>query len=122
MQGFRNFAGITKVTTKIAQKYLSTQAFMNLSSLTAISPVDGRYHSATASLADWFSEFALIRYRVRVEVEYFIALCQWPLPQLAEVPTASFEEMRNIYRNFSEADAHSIKTIEKTTNHDVKAV
>lgn len=95
---------------------------MNLSPLTAISPVDGRYHNATASLGAWFSEFALIRYRVRVEVEYFIALCEWPLPQLETVPGSSFEAMRDIYRNFSEQDALAIKSIEKTTNHDVKAV
>lgn len=95
---------------------------MNLSPLSAISPVDGRYNNATASLSTWFSEFALIQYRVRVEVEYFIALCEWPLPQLETVPSSSFEAMRNIYRNFSEQDALAIKSIERTTNHDVKAV
>lgn len=95
---------------------------MNLSPLTAISPVDGRYNNATASLSTWFSEFALMQYRVRVEVEYFIALCEWPLPQLETVPSSSFEDMRNIYRNFSEQDALAIKSTEKTTNHDVKAV
>lgn len=101
---------------------MSIQAFMNLSPLTAISPVDGRYHSATASLGPWFSEFALIRYRVRVEVEYFIALCEWPLPQLKGISPSLFPHLRNIYKEFTEADALAIKTIEKTTNHDVKAV
>ena len=95
---------------------------MSLSPLTAISPVDGRYHRATAALADYFSEGALIRYRVRVEVEYFIALCRLPLPQLAGVDPAVFERLRDAYRHFSMDDAAGVKTIEKTTNHDVKAV
>jgi adenylosuccinate lyase len=93
-----------------------------LTELNAISPIDGRYRSKTASLATFFSEEALIRYRVLVEVEYFIALCQIPLPQLKGVHPNQFESLRNIYKNFSTSDAISIKEIEKTTNHDVKAV
>lgn len=95
---------------------------MELSELTAISPVDGRYRSKCEVLADYFSEFALIRYRVMVEVEYFIALCELPLPQLADVDASAFEGLRDLYRDFSEADALRVKEIEKTTNHDVKAV
>lgn len=95
---------------------------MNLNELTAISPVDGRYRSKTEDLAAYFSEFGLIKYRVKVEVEYFIALCELPLPQLKEVNSGVFSDLRNIYQNFSEKDAQTIKTIEKTTNHDVKAV
>ena len=95
---------------------------MELSQLTAISPVDGRYRGQCEVLADYFSEFALIRYRVMVEVEYFIALCELPLPQLADVDKAAFEKLRDLYRDFSEADALRVKEIEKTTNHDVKAV
>ena len=95
---------------------------MTLDELTAISPVDGRYRGKTADLANYFSEFALIRYRVRVEVEYFIALCELPLPQLAGIDTDTKEQMRDIYRKFSETDAKRVKEIEQTTNHDVKAV
>lgn len=95
---------------------------MNLSPLTAVSPIDGRYHGKTESLSAYFSEFALIRYRVNVEVEYFIALCELPLPQLAGVDHAKFEALRGIYQNFTEADAQRVKDIEKITNHDVKAV
>ncbi len=95
---------------------------MELSKITAISPVDGRYRASTESLADYFSEYALIRYRVLVEVEYFIALCSIPLPQLSEVATGTFEDLREIYRSFSTGDALHIKDIEATTNHDVKAV
>lgn len=95
---------------------------MNLSPLTAVSPVDGRYRSKTEKLENYFSEYALIRYRVRVEVEYFIALCQIPLPQLAGVEASLFPCLRAIYQDFSIADAERIKTIEQTTNHDVKAV
>ena len=94
---------------------------MELDILTAISPVDGRYRGKTESLAAYFSEYALIRYRVRVEIEYFIALCELPLPQLAGFPVSA-EELRAIYRNFTEADAARIKEIESVTNHDVKAV
>jgi adenylosuccinate lyase len=94
----------------------------NLSPLFAISPVDGRYCSKTEPYALYFSEFALIRYRVRVEVEYFIALCKLPLEQLKGVSSEVFPLLRGIYSAFSEADAQRIKTIEQTTNHDVKAV
>ncbi len=93
-----------------------------LSPLTAVSPVDGRYHSKTAKLGDYFSEFALIRYRVRVEIEYFISLCELPLPQLAGFDPQNFDRIRAIYRGFSEEDAAAVKQIERTTNHDVKAV
>lgn len=90
--------------------------------LKAISPVDGRYGNTTRQLADYFSEYALIRYRIRVEVEYFIALCELPLPQLKGVNVAAREALRGLYRDFSLADAERVKTIEATTNHDVKAV
>ena len=95
---------------------------MNLDLLTAISPIDGRYRSKTEALAAYFSEYALIRYRVRVEIEYFITLCELPLPQLATFDKNLFETLRDIYRNFSEEDAQRVKDIEKVTNHDVKAV
>ena len=95
---------------------------MELTSLEAISPVDGRYRRATQKLADYFSESALIKYRVLVEVEYFIALCELPLPQLKKIDRKLFKSLRGIYRNFSIEDAGSVKAIEKTTNHDVKAV
>ena len=95
---------------------------MKLDALTAISPIDGRYRGKTESLAEYFSEFALIKYRVQVEVEYFITLCELPLPQLQGVDSSYFESLRNIYRHFSEADAARIKEIEGVTNHDVKAV
>lgn len=95
---------------------------MSLSPLTAVSPIDGRYHSKTESLAPYFSEYALIRYRVNVEVEYFIALCEIPLPQLEGVAPEMKEKLRDIYRNFSVDDAQRIKDIESVTNHDVKAV
>ncbi|MBR4710284.1 MAG: adenylosuccinate lyase [Bacteroidaceae bacterium] len=94
---------------------------MLLDPLTAISPIDGRYRSKTEPLASYFSEFALIRYRVRVEVEYFIALCELPLPQLKGFPVEA-ERLRSIWRDFSEQDAARIKEIESVTNHDVKAV
>jgi adenylosuccinate lyase len=95
---------------------------MTLTPLSAISPIDGRYRNTTAQLADYFSEFALIKYRVFVEIEYFIALCQHPLPQLQNFDKNVAEKLRDIYKNFNEQDAESIKLIEKTTNHDVKAV
>jgi len=95
---------------------------MDLNELTAISPVDGRYRSKAESLASYFSEFALIRYRVQVEVEYFIALCELPLPQLKDVNQDLFIELRKLYSTFTVEDAQSIKDIEKVTNHDVKAV
>ena len=95
---------------------------MTLDALTAVSPIDGRYRSKTESLADYFSEYALIRYRVRVEIEYFITLCELPLPQLESFNSALFEQLRDIYRNFDEAAAARVKEIESITNHDVKAV
>jgi adenylosuccinate lyase len=95
---------------------------MEFSSLEAISPVDGRYRRATQKLADYFSESALIKYRVLVEVEYFIALCELPLPQLKRFDPKLFEPLRGIYKNFSLDDGQRVKDIEKTTNHDVKAV
>ena len=95
---------------------------MNLDLLTAISPVDGRYRGKTEALANYFSEFALIRYRVRVEIEYFITLCELPLPQLASFDAGLFDRLRDIYRTFSETDAQRVKDIECVTNHDVKAV
>ena len=95
---------------------------MELTSLSAISPVDGRYRKTVENLAEYFSEGALIRYRVRVEVEYFIALCNLPLPQLADVDKSMFENLRRLYKNFSREDAQKIKDIERVTNHDVKAV
>ena len=93
-----------------------------LTPLTAISPVDGRYRNKTEKLADYFSEQALIRYRIRVEVEYFISLCELPLPQLAGIDPAKFAELRRLYADFSTADAERVKEIEAVTNHDVKAV
>ena len=95
---------------------------MELDVLTAISPIDGRYRNKTQELAGYFSEYALIRYRVRVEIEYFIALCELPLPQLEHFDHKLFEALRDIYRQFTEQDAARVKEIEKTTNHDVKAV
>ena len=95
---------------------------MELQELTAISPVDGRYREKTKKLADYFSEFALIRYRIRVEVEYFIALCELPLPQLKDFDQSLFPQLRKIYENFNADDARRVKEIESITNHDVKAV
>ena len=95
---------------------------MNLSLLTAISPVDGRYRSKTEAYATYFSEYALIRYRVLVEVEYFIALCEIPHKQLAPVPASVFPKLRDLYTNFSVNDALKVKEIESVTNHDVKAI
>ena len=95
---------------------------MNLNALTAISPVDGRYRRTGKELAPYFSEYALIRYRVRVEIEYFIALCEMPLPQLETIDKSIYSQLRAIYVDFSEQDAQAIKDIEKVTNHDVKAV
>jgi adenylosuccinate lyase len=93
-----------------------------LNELNAVSPIDGRYRNKTVSLAPFFSEEALIKYRVLIEIEYFIALCEVPLPQLKEIDKGVFESLRNIYKNFSTQDALWIKETEKTTNHDVKAV
>ena len=95
---------------------------MSLTSLNAISPIDGRYRSKVENLAPFFSEEALIKYRVKVEIEYFIALCEIPLPQLADFNAALFEELRTIYIDFTSEDAQKIKDIESITNHDVKAV
>ena len=95
---------------------------MDNHALLAVSPIDGRYAGQTAVLRNYFSEFALIRYRVRVEIEYFIALCEIPLPQLADFDRSRFEALRDIYRNMGPEDAAKVKDIEKTTNHDVKAV
>ena len=95
---------------------------MNLDVLTAISPIDGRYRNKTEQLAGYFSEYALIRYRVRVEIEYFITLCELPLPQLEGIDPQLFDSLRDIYSNFTEQDAARVKEIERTTNHDVKAV
>ena len=95
---------------------------MTLDALTAVSPIDGRYRGKTECLADYFSEYALIRYRVRVEIEYFITLCELPLPQLESFNSTLFEQLRDIYRNFNETSAARVKEIENTTNHDVKAV
>ncbi|MEO9511405.1 MAG: adenylosuccinate lyase [Flavobacteriaceae bacterium] len=95
---------------------------MSLNQLNAISPIDGRYRNKTEALGGYFSEEALIKYRVLVEIEYFIALCEIPLPQLADFDTTKFSDLQKIYLDFSSEDASVIKEIEKTTNHDVKAV
>lgn len=95
---------------------------MDLNLLTAVSPIDGRYRGKTEPLAEYFSEYALIRYRVRVEIEYFITLCELPLPQLEGFDHELFGRLRDIYRNFTTTDAQRVKDIEKVTNHDVKAV
>ena len=95
---------------------------MNILALNAISPIDGRYRKSTQELAAYFSEAALIKYRVLVEIEYFIALCELPLPQLKGFDTALFKDLRAIYTDFSSKDAQAIKDIESITNHDVKAV
>lgn len=95
---------------------------MNLSPLSAISPIDGRYHKATSELSGYFSEAALIKFRVYVEIEYFISLCELPLPQLADFDHSKFDDLRSIYRSFNNSNAEAVKEIEKTTNHDVKAV
>ena len=90
--------------------------------LTSISPVDGRYYRQVSELSSYYSEFALIRYRTRVEIEYFIALCELPLPQMADFPKSLYEPLREIYSNMTEEEASRVKDIEKVTNHDVKAV
>ena len=95
---------------------------MELSKLTAISPIDGRYRDKTEQLGDYFSEYALVRYRIRVEIEYFISLCELPLPQLESFDHSIFERLRDIYRTLAPEDAQRVKDIEKVTNHDVKAV
>lgn len=95
---------------------------MVFNELTAISPVDGRYYKTANPLSSYFSEYALIQYRIKVEIEYYIALCELPLPQLKNFPKEKFVELREIYLHFSESDAKRVKEIEKITNHDVKAV
>ena len=95
---------------------------MSLSPLNAISPIDGRYRNKVEPLAAYFSEEALIKYRVLVEVEYFIALCELPLEQLSDFDQKLFKSLRKLYKDFSNSDAKAIKEIERTTNHDVKAV
>ena len=90
--------------------------------ITSISPIDGRYYRQVRDLSSYYSEFALIRYRVRVEIEYFIALCELPLPQLKDFDRSLFDTLRGIYRDMTEDEAAEVKEIEKTTNHDVKAV
>ncbi len=95
---------------------------MSLNQLNAISPIDGRYRNKIEKLQDFFSEEALIKYRVLVEIEYFIALCEVPLPQLKGVDSSKFEALRDIYKSFTTENAQAIKDIEKVTNHDVKAV
>jgi adenylosuccinate lyase len=95
---------------------------MELSKLTAISPIDGRYRDKTEPLTEYFSEYALVRYRVRVEIEYFITLCEMPLPQLADFNQDLFPRLREIYQKFTPAEAQRVKDIERVTNHDVKAV
>jgi adenylosuccinate lyase len=117
-----SFYLITQEKELILQSDNYLRKRMELDVLTAISPIDGRYRGKTKALAAYFSEFALIKYRVQVEVEYFITLCELPLPQLKGIDSSVFETLRNIYRNFSEADAQRIKDIESVTNHDVKAV
>ena len=117
-----SFCLITQEKELILQSDNYLRKRMELDVLTAISPIDGRYRGKTKALAAYFSEFALIKYRVQVEVEYFITLCELPLPQLKGIDSNVYETLRNIYRNFSEADAQRIKDIESVTNHDVKAV
>ena len=98
------------------------QQHMELNVLSAVSPIDGRYRRHTETLSNYFSEAALIKYRVRIEIEYFIQLCELPLPQLKDFDKSLFPTLRKIYSEISEADAQRVKEIEKTTNHDVKAV
>jgi len=95
---------------------------MNLNALEAISPVDGRYRNKVEGLKEYFSEFALIKYRIRIEIEYFISLCMLPLPQLKDIDNNTYDALRSFYKDFSVEEAQKIKEIEKTTNHDVKAI
>ena len=115
----QNLAKLLELTNFVTTNYTFA---MSLNTLTAVSPIDGRYRRHTQALADYCSEYALIKYRVKVEIEYFIALCELPLPQLTSVDVTIFPQLRTIAENFSEADAQAIKTIERKTNHDVKAV
>lgn len=117
------FKELARLPNPAVNCYLCRKYFlMTLTPLSAISPIDGRYRNTTAKLADYFSEYALIKYRVFVEIEYFIALCEYPLPQLQSFDKKVSEKLRAIYQKFSENDAQDIKDIEKITNHDVKAV
>ena len=118
----KNYVPLQPKRTKRRNYTLLYIIGMELDILTAISPIDGRYRSKTEPLACYFSEFALIKYRVRVEIEYFITLVELPLPQLASFPVDKIETLRDIYRHFNEEAASRVKTIEQTTNHDVKAV
>ena len=95
---------------------------MELNSLTAISPIDGRYRQKVDDLGAYFSEFGLIKYRLMVEIEYFIALCELPLPQLADFKKENFASLRSIYKDLSLQEAEEIKSTEKVTNHDIKAI
>jgi len=95
---------------------------MNITQLNAISPIDGRYRNKVSKLTEYFSEEALIKYRVLVEIEYFISLCEIPLPQLSGFNSSLYPELKKVYENFTSDDAQKIKDIEKVTNHDVKAV
>ena len=99
-----------------------TPITMNKNQLMAVSPIDGRYKKQTENLGTYFSEYALMKYRTHVEIEYFIALCEIPLPQLADFDKEKFGFLRDIYRNMTPEDAARVKDIEKVTNHDVKAV
>ena len=122
----RYLYSITQISEKNrGQKSLNSrlkQQHMELNVLSAVSPIDGRYRRHTKSLSEYFSEAALIRYRVRIEIEYFIELCELPLPQLDGFDKSKFDTLRKIYQDFYESDANRVKEIEKTTNHDVKAV
>lgn len=118
---FREYVNSIKSSNFASDNY-HLYYFMELDVLTAISPIDGRYRGKAGVLASYFSEFALVKYRVQVEIEYFITLCELPLPQLEGFDSSLFDSFRDIYRNFSERDAARIKEIESVTNHDVKAV
>lgn len=117
-----NTLRLEEYVPRAKQFIIKVLIYMELNALTAISPIDGRYRTKTSDLANYFSEYALIKYRVHVEVEYFIALCELPLPQLSKIDNTVFSKLREIVSNFSETDAQHIKETEKITNHDVKAV
>lgn len=121
-KGLNNYLCTSSKKIGVISEYKLKTIVMKLDTLTAISPIDGRYRNKTEELGHYFSEYALIKYRVFVEVEYFIALCELPLPQLKGVNSSVFNELRKIVTNFSEQDATHIKEIESVTNHDVKAV
>lgn len=113
---------LNQLSNSVFLHFSTQQQKMNISQLNAISPIDGRYRGKVSELAAYFSEEALIKYRVLIEIEYFIALCEIPLPQLSEFDKSLFGKLREIYTHFSSEDAQKIKDIEKVTNHDVKAV